>query len=49
MGVFNFSEEERLAWIQEADGLYEDLLTGKFIKPEGLTMQPYGFYWLKKI
>ncbi|MBQ5560387.1 MAG: amylosucrase [Lachnospiraceae bacterium] len=49
LGVFNFSEEERMAWIQEADGLYEDLLTGKFIKPEGLTMQPYGFYWLKKI
>ncbi|MCR4803154.1 MAG: amylosucrase [Lachnospiraceae bacterium] len=49
LGVFNFSEEERMAWIQETDGLYEDLLTGKFIKPEGLTMQPYGFYWLKKI
>lgn len=49
LGIFNFSEEERMAWIQEADGLYEDLLTGKFIKPEGLTMQPYGFYWLKKI
>ncbi len=49
VGLFNFSEEERMAWINETDGDYVELLSGKEMKPIGLSMPPYGFYYLKKI
>ena len=48
LGLFNFSEYEKTAWIHESDGTYEDLLTGKNMKAEGVYLKPYGFYWLKK-
>lgn len=48
IGLFNFSEHDRIAWLNETDGLYEDLLTGQKIVPVGLNVPAYGFYLLKK-
>ena len=49
IGIFNFSEHDRTAWINESDGLYEDLYTGKILEAKGVDMPAYGFYWLKYI
>ncbi|MCM1125315.1 MAG: alpha-amylase family glycosyl hydrolase [Lachnospiraceae bacterium] len=48
IGLFNFSEYDKTAWINEADGEYVELLTGREIKPEGVKLPAYGFYYLKK-
>lgn len=49
IGLFNFSENDRIAWINETDGIYEDMITGQMIQPVGLNVPAYGFYYLKKI
>lgn len=49
IGLFNFSEHDKIAWIDERDGLYQDLLSGEYIKPAGTFIPGYGCYWLKKI
>lgn len=48
IGLFNFSEEPRLAWIDEKDGLYEDLLTGNEWAASAVRVDGHGFYWLKR-
>ena len=48
IGVFNFSENDQMAWISETDGVYHDLLTGNAMKAAELPLEPYGFYWLKR-
>lgn len=48
IALFNFSEEPRMAWINEEDGEYEDLFTGKKMKASGIMMPAYGYYWLYK-
>ena len=47
-GLFNFSEHDKTAWINERDGLYKDLITGKVMEAAGVNVPAYGFYWLKK-
>ncbi len=49
IGLFNFSEYDRMAWIKEADGEYVDLLTGSKIQPVDVKMPAYGFFYMKKI
>ena len=48
IGLFNFSEHDRTAWINETDGIYEDLITGKRMEAKGVDIPAYGFYYLKK-
>lgn len=48
IGIFNFSEHDKTAWIHEDDGEYEDLLTGRKMKACGVDVPAYGFYYLKK-
>ena len=48
IALFNFSEEPRMAWINEQDGEYEDLFTGKKMKASGIMLPAYGYYWLYK-
>ncbi|MCD8103651.1 MAG: alpha-amylase family protein [Lachnospiraceae bacterium] len=48
-GLFNFSEYDKTAWINETDGLYVDLLSGRTRKACGVDIPAYGFYYLKKI
>ncbi len=49
IGLFNFSEYDRTAWIKEADGEYVDLLTGSKIQPVDVQIPAYGFFYMKKI
>ena len=49
IGLFNFSEYDKTAWIQEADGEYVDLVSGEKVRPEGVNVPAYGFYYLKKV
>ena len=49
LGLFNFSENDRIAWINETDGLYEDLITGKRMEARGVNVPAYGCYYLKKL
>lgn len=48
IGLFNFSESDRTAWINETDGTYVDLISGTEIRPQGVNIPAYGFYYLKK-
>lgn len=48
IGIFNFSEYDKTAWINETDGVYRDMLSGQEMKASGVNVPAYGFYWLKK-
>ena len=48
IGLFNFSEFGKMAWINEDDGMYRDLITGKEMKASGVMIPGNGFFWLKK-
>ena len=48
IGLFNFSEYEKTAWIHEADGEYVDLISGEKTRPEEVRVPAFGFYYLKK-
>lgn len=48
IGIFNFSSESKTAWINEDDGEYEDLISGKKMEAKGVDVPGYGFYYLKK-
>ncbi len=49
IGLFNFSEHEQMAWIDEKDGVYQELITDYEMPASGVTMPPYGFCYLKKL
>lgn len=48
IGIFNFSEFDKTAWINETDGEYEELISGKKMEARGVDIPAYGFYYLKK-
>ena len=48
IGLFNFSEFGKMAWINEEDGMYRDLVTGKEMKASGVMIPGNSFFWLKK-
>ncbi|MCM1136813.1 MAG: alpha-amylase family glycosyl hydrolase [Clostridium sp.] len=48
IGLFNFSEFDKTAWINEEDGDYVDLISGGERKAAGVDIPAYGFYWLKR-
>ncbi|MCI8354008.1 MAG: amylosucrase [Lachnospiraceae bacterium] len=48
IGLFNFSEHDKTAWINETDGEYVDLISGKEMEAAGVDIPAYGFYYLKK-
>ncbi len=48
IGLFNFSEQDRMAWIHEDDGQYRDLLTGEVREASGIGIPAYGFLYLKR-
>lgn len=49
IGLFNFSEEPRMAWINEGDGMYQDMIDKTEFKASAVRMDGHGFYWLKRI
>lgn len=48
IGLFNFSKFDKTAWIDETDGMYIDLLSGREMKASGVEIPAYGFYYLKR-
>lgn len=48
-GLFNFSEYDKTAWINETDGDYVDLISGRTMKASGVDIPAYGCYYLKKL
>lgn len=48
IGLFNFSEHDKTAWINEPDGPYVDMISGVSVQPSGVNIPAYGFYYLKK-
>lgn len=48
IGLFNFSEYDKKAWIAEAEGTYVDLITGAETETAEISIPAYGFYYLKK-
>ena len=49
IGIFNFSEHDKTAWINEDDGMYIDLISGRKMEARGVDIPAYGFYYLKKL
>lgn len=47
VGVFNFSEADKTAWIN-VEGEYTDMLTGEKREIRAVDVPAYGFYWFKK-
>lgn len=45
LALFNFSEEEQTAWINEVED-YTDLLSRKKFPAKGVSVPGYGFFWL---
>ncbi len=48
IGLFNFSEYDKTAWIYEDDGDYTELISGKAIKPVEVLVPAYGYFYMKK-
>ena len=48
IGLFNFSEYDKTAWIDENDGDYTELISGNEMKPVEVHIPAYGFYYMKK-
>ena len=48
VALFNFSEWDKTAWINEDDGEYVDLISGRTMEAKGVDIPGYGAYWLLK-
>ena len=47
IALFNFSDYERTAWMEE-EGEFTDLMTGKKVELCNLTIPGHGFLWASK-
>lgn len=48
IALFNFSEFDKVAWINEEDGMYKDLISGRKLEAKGVQIPAYGVYWLMR-
>lgn len=48
VALFNFSGQDKTAWINEDNGEYTDLLSGRKMQAKGVDIPGYGVYWLLK-
>jgi len=46
--LYNFSDQERTAWIHEDDGMYIDLLSGCRMEAKDVRLPSFGCRWLLK-
>lgn len=44
--LYNFSENGRIAWINEEDGIYTDLISGITMEAKAVDVPPFGCFWL---
>ncbi len=49
LAVFNFSDQDKVAYLPENDGNYRDLITGQIMTPAAVPLAGYGFCWMKKL
>ncbi len=48
IGIFNFSEYDKTAWINETDGIYTDMISGEKRKAAGVDIPACGFVYMKR-
>lgn len=48
IGIFNFSEHDKTAWINETDGMYTDMISGSQRRASGVNISAYSFLYLKR-
>lgn len=46
IGIYNFSEYDKVAWINEEDGSYIDLFSQREMEAKGVEIPAFGFFWL---
>ena len=46
-GIFNFSDQEETAWMQEK-GTFVDLVTNKKMKLKDISIPGHDYYWVKR-
>ena len=46
--IYNFSDQDKVAWINEQDGTYTDLLTGVQRDAQAVEIPAFGFIWLMR-
>ena len=46
IGIYNFSENDKVAWIDEEDGMYTDLISGRELEAKGVQIPAFGCFWL---
>lgn len=46
IGLYNFCGNDRIAWINEEDGLYTDLISGHTMEAKAVMVPAYGCFWL---
>ena len=46
-GIFNFSDREKTAWMQE-EGVYRNLLTSEMVELKNVRLKGYEFLWCEK-
>ena len=46
--IYNFSDQDKVAWINEQDGTYTDLLTGVQRDAQAVELPAFGFIWLMR-
>ena len=45
-GIFNFSDQEKTAWMQE-EGIFRNLVNGEIIEVKDPVLKGYDFVWMK--
>ena len=48
IGIFNFSDSEKTAWMQE-EGTFRDLITDQTLELKDVDLPAYGFMWCKRM
>lgn len=46
IGIYNFSDQDKVAWINEDDGMYTDLISGHEMEAKGVMIPAFGCFWL---
>ena len=48
IALFNFSEEEEIAWINE-EGRYKDLISKKKVEAKSPRIPAFDFLWMQSV
>ena len=48
IGIYNFSDQDKVAWINEDDGMYTDLISGHEMEGKGVMIPAFGCFWLRR-